>query len=411
MLIRFSFFMSCFFVASFGLKAQKNHPAIIIEVTQNATLQNEKGKAQTVIPGAAFFPEATIHLGPQGKLVILENGQFNVIEGEPSYAIKDRSQSMQTSTRNFDPTFAEYIKSALSTVNAGINKRQIKIKNVKEMGSGWGAKDGGGGSGWGVKDGGGGSGWGAKDGGGGSGWGVNDPKSKSGWGAKDPGGANGWGVKDPQKTGGWGVKDPKTSSGWGAKDPKGIGGWGAKDGGGGSGWSAADMTVVVTTPGGVYAPQVRELSWLKDDDVYESLVCIFDQDLNIVDQKITVGNTVLIDFSQLMPDQSYYWQVFSGGKKAISPPVTFTVLSQDDYTFNLENAKDSHIYQKVNDATKGLMEAVSFEDINLYAEAQNKYQQLMSFYPDNSLIKMCYMAFCIRMGQENLAKEISKSLP
>ena len=42
---------------------------------------------------------------------------------------------------------------------------------------------------------------------------------------------------------------------------------------------------------------------------------------------------------------------------------------------------------------KGLMEAVSFEDINMYAEAQNKYQQLMSFYPDNPLVKCAIWLF------------------
>ena len=170
------------------------------------------------------------------------------------------------------------------------------------------------------------------------------------------------------------------------------------------------MTIPIMTPGGIYAPTESQLNWIKDDDVYSSLICIFDQDMAIVGQEVTVGNTINFDFAQLEADKPYYWQVFAGNKKAISPPIVFSVLSQDDYLFNLENAHDSHIYKKANDATQGLMDAVALEDANMLALAQSKYQSLYTTYPDNILIKVSYMAFCLRLGQSSMARAIGQDL-
>jgi len=390
--------LAVFILMSWKAVAQDSHPAIIVEATGAITTVNDKGKKENVISGMSMFPPAKVSMAAGSKMVFLENDRFKIFEGLNDILLKKPDEDQRIAVKNFDPTFAEYLKAALSAVNTGIARKFIKLKS-NNLGSGWGVQDPKSKGGWGVQD--------PKSKGG---WGVQDPKSKGGWGVKDPGGNSGWGVSDPKKTGGWGVQDPKKSGGWGVQDPKSKGGWGTKDGKSNSGWGVKDMSILVTTPGGVYGPKPMQLNWLAEKGVNEYLVCIFDENLEIVQQKFSNVTYTVMDFSKLNAEKSYYWQVFAGNKQAISPAVTFSVLSQEDYDFNLNASGDSNIYKRVNETTRGLMNAVAFENNRMYADAQNTYESLTKADPGNKLVRLCHMAFSLRMGQENLAKDISKGL-
>ena len=91
-------------------------------------------------------------------------------------------------------------------------------------------------------------------------------------------------------------------------------------------------------------------------------------------------------------------------------PVTFSLLTKEDFDFNKNAASDSQIYDKVSVTVKGLMDAVAYENNKMYADAQNKYEKLMAAYPQNNLVRINYLAFCLRMGQTNKAKKIGKGI-
>ena len=405
-------------VSSIEISGQQA-PAIVLE--NNIKIKGKDAKGNNIIlkPGTAMMPKSSFELCKKSSLLILENDKFKFINEKGKYSTIPKSEEASGPSRlNFDPLFAEFLKASLAIVNNNVHHKNFKIKKKKSLGDGWGVSDPGNTGGWGVSDPGNTGGWGVSDPGNTGGWGVNDPDNTGGWGVSEPGNNGGWGVSDPGNTGGWGVNDPRNNGGWGVSDPGNNGGWGVNDPrnnvgwgvndpGNNGGWGKSDMTIQIQTPGGLYEPNKVNLKWIPQEGVEAYMVVVIDENLKLIKRETTNTNSMTFDMSDLIPGKSYYWQVLAKQKKAVSIPVTFDVASAQDVKEINNLPKDSDIYSKVNKATQGMMHAVAYEEQGMLALAMKTYGELSQKFPNNDLLKINYIAFCMRMGMTSKAREIA----
>ena len=412
---------------------QEVAPAIVIETSGTITSKTDKGAVFNVEAGSALANDAKLTLMAKANLLVLQNDKFVRVKKAGVLDLASNSDSdMENSALNFDPLFAEFIKASMAITFDKAHEGIWKIRYVNKRGDGWGATDPKNTGGWGVGDprntGGWGvgdprntGGWGVGDprntGGWGvtepkqtGGWGVGDPRNTGGWGVTDPRNTGGWGVGDPRNTGGWGVTDPKHTGGWGVGDPRNTGGWGVTDPKQTGGWTKEDMTIQVASPGGIYRAAEVKLSWVTQKDVTKYLFCIVDENLNMIYSQVVVGSSINIDLSKLDGAKTYYWQVFAGKKKAISPAVTFTLATKDQLKEVEAMYKDSDIYNKAAKSVQGMMEAVAYEVSKMYLDTYSKYEALVLANPSNDLVKIAYAGFCMRMGQDLKAKKLVEQI-
>ena len=407
--------------------AQADFPVVVVSTHGKVKSKLESGKCLKTSAGALLKKTATIQLKKNADAIIYVNNRFVSLNDKGKYKIEELASSgMRNAKLNFDPLFGEYIKSAITiTSQSGWN-----MKSNKSMGDGWSELSGLEKGGWGTTDpkekGGWGTtnpkekgGWGTTNpkekGGWGTtnpkekgGWGTTDPKEKGGWGTTDPKEKGGWGTTDPKEKGGWGTTDPKEKGGWGTTDPKEKGGWGTTDPKEKGGWGINDMNIEPACPGGIYKNGATVLRWLKAKDVEHYMICIFDEDVNLITNYVVHDTFVWVDLSKfnLDPQKTYYWQIIAYGQKLVSPPVTFVILPMEDQNEILETPKNSDIYSNTGPVVQGMMEAVAFESNKMNLEALNTYDKTLSQYPENKLLSMLYASFCVRMGQYSKAKMI-----
>ncbi len=411
----------------------QNPPCLIVETSGKISTYSAKGITKAVEPGNAYDGKTKVTIPKGGSVLVLAANRFTRLDKSGSVELPS-NESAETSitSLNFDPLFAEFLKASLAITIDAARSGEWKILNPKTKGDGWLATDPKKTGGWGATDPKKTGGWGATDPGKVGGWGVTDPKKTGGWGVTEPKKNGGWGATDPKKTGAWGTTDPKKTGGWGATDPGKAGGWGATDpskaGGWGEtdprktgswgatdpskagGWLAEDMTIQPACPGGLYKAGKSKISWVAQKDVKEYLFCVIDEDLKMVYSEVAKYNYINIDFSGLDKSKTYYWQVFAGKKKAISQPVTFKFVSDELAMEIEESCKDSDIYDAASPVVKGMMEAVAYENNNMLLATYNKYEKLLALSPMNDLLRMNYAAFCLRMGQNKMAKKIAEKI-
>jgi hypothetical protein len=442
------------------ISAQAVLPVVVVTTHGKVKSKLESGKCIKPVAGTLLKKEGTIKLKKNSDALVYANNKFITFSNKGNYPLENLAEkSTRNAKLNFDPLFGEYIKSAI--LITGQSKWKIKTNKSKGDGwneistmekGGWGTTDPKEKGGWGTTDpkdkGGWGTtnpkdkgGWGTTDpkdkggwgttnpkdkGGWGTtnpkdkgGWGTTDPKDKGGWGTTDPKDKGGWGTTDPKDKGGWGTTDPKDKGGWGTTDPKDKGGWGTTDpkdkGGWGTtdpkdkgGWGINDMNIEPACPGGIYKNGATVLRWSKSKDVEHYMICIFDEEVNLITNYVVQDTFVWLDLSKfnLDPQKTYYWQIIAYGQKLVSPPVTFVILPMEDQNEILETPKNSDIYSNTDPVVQGMMDAVALESNKMNMEALNTYDKILSQYPDNELVKMLYAAFCVRMGQYSKAKMI-----
>ena len=415
-------FLAFLVTSDMGIYAQAQAPSIILESNGKIKGKDANGKQIVLNSGTALMPNSKFELCKKSSLVMLENDKFKFINEKGNYTTKSKAQDASSVAKlNFDPTFAEFIKASLAIVNHNVHHENFKIKDKNTLGDGWGVSDPSNNGGWGVSDPSNNGGWGVSDPSNNGGWGVSDPSNNGGWGVSEPSNNGGWGVSDPNNNGGWGVSDPSNNGGWGVSDPNNNGGWGVNDprnnvGWGvndpanNGGWGVNDMTIKIQTPGGLYEPKKVELTWIAQDDVEAYLVIVMDQDLNLIKRETTTTNTITFDLSDLKTGGSFYWQVLAKEKKAVSIPVTFDVASKQDIMEINDLPKDSDIYTKVSKATQGMMHAVAYEDQGMFALSMKTYKELSLKYPNNNLLKINYIAFCMRMGMTSKARVLAQGI-
>lgn len=413
--------------------SQEDAPVIVIETSGTITSKTAKGTIYNVEAGSALANDAEVTLMAKANLLMLQKDKFvRVNKAGKLDLASDSDSDMENSALNFDPLFAEFIKASMAITFDKAHDGKWTIKNVTKRGDGWGVTDpkivngwgvgdprntGGWGvgdprntGGWGVGDPRNTGGWGVTDPKNNGGWGVGDPRNTGGWGVTDPRNTGGWGVGDPRNTGGWGVTDPKHTGGWGVGDPRNTGGWGVTDPKQTGGWTKEDMTIQIASPGGLYKASNVKLNWISQKGVTKYLFCIVDENLNMIYSQVVVGSFVNIDLSNLDRAKTYYWQVFAGKKKAISPAVTFTLATKDQLKEIEAMCKDSDIYDKAAKSVQGLMQAVAYEASKMYLDTYSKYESLVLTYPSNDLVKIAYAGFCMRMGQDLKAKKLVEQI-
>jgi hypothetical protein len=430
----------------------QEEPIFIIQTSNKIKARSVSAPDQTikVQAGAALMSGAKVKLDKKEELLVLNEGEFQWVSGEGVHVLEHKDEATQMMAFNFDPTFAEYLKASYAITMSNIAPDRFDLSENKNLGDGWGVTGGGGtggwgvtgGSGtggwgvtggggtggWGVTGGGGTGGWGVTGGGGTGGWGIQNPDSWGGWGVSDPtgtgawgvtggGGTGGWGVTGGGGTGGWGTINPTTTKGWGVTGGGGTGGWGVTGGGGTGGWGTEagdststgwikeDMTIFSMIPGGKYQKGNNVWAWIGHKDVEEYLVCIFNDSLDVVHAQVSNTPRTNVDLSKFEEGKPYYWQVFAKDKRAISTPISFNVISNQEYLEIRESSSFSDIYSKAGPAIQGLMQAAAFETNKLYAESKKVFDKLIDRYPKNDLVRMCYAAYAMRMGQPLEAKK------
>ncbi|MBK8643896.1 MAG: hypothetical protein IPN15_17330 [Saprospiraceae bacterium] len=442
------------------ISAQAVLPVVVVTTHGKVKSKLESGKCIKPVAGTLLKKEGTIKLKKNSDALVYANNRFITFSNKGKYPLENLAEkSTRNAKLNFDPLFGEYIKSAVLITgqsqwniktnksngdgwneiskmeNGGWGPTNPKEKggwgttNPKEKGGwgttgpkekgGWGTTDPKEKGGWGTTNpkekGGWGTtnpkekgGWGTTDPKEKSGWGTTDPKEKGGWGTTNPKDKGGWGTSDPKDKGGWGTTDPKEKGGWGTTDPKEKGGWGTSDPKDKGGWGINDMNIEPACPGGIYKNGATVLRWLKAKDVEHYMICIFDEDVNLITNYVVQDTFVWLDLSKfnLDPQKTYYWQIIAYGQKLVSPPVTFVILPMEDQNEILETPKNSDIYSNTDTVVKGMMEAVALESNKMNMEALNTYDKTLSQYPENKLLRMLYAAFCVRMGQYAKAKMI-----
>ena len=451
---------TAFFAPS--LSAQEE-PIFIIETSSKIKARGVSAPEQTikVQAGAALMSGAKVKLDNQEELLVLNDGEFQWVSGEGVHALEHSEDEEQMMAFNFDPTFAEYLKASYAITMSNIAPDRFDLSENKNLGDGWGVTGGGTSGGWGVTGGGTSGGWGVTGGGtsggwgvtgggtsggwgvtgggtsggwgvtgGGTsgGWGIQNPNSWGGWGVDDPTGTGGWGVTGGGTSGGWGVTGGGTSGGWGIKNPTTTKGWGVTGGGTSGGWGVTgggtsggwgieagdstagewvkdDMTIFSMIPGGKYQKSNNLWAWIGHRDVDEYLVCIFNDTLDVIHAQVSNTPRAMVDLSNLEEGKAYYWQVFAKDKRAISTPISFNVIADQDYEEIKESATFSDIYSKAGPEIQGLMLAAAFETNKLFAESKGVFDKLLAKHPNNDLVRMCYAAYCMRMGQPLEAKK------
>ena len=332
------------------ISAQAVLPVVVVTTHGKVKSKLESGKCIKPVAGTLLKKEGTIKLKKNSDALVYANNRFITFSNKGKYPLENLAEkSTRNAKLNFDPLFGEYIKSAVLITG----QSQWNIKTNKSNGDGW----------------------------------NEISKMENG----------GWGPTNPKEKGGWGTTNPKEKGGWGTTDPKEKGGWGIND-----------MNIEPACPGGIYKNGATLLRWLKAKDVEHYMICIFDEEVNLITNYVVQDTFVWLDLSKfnLDPQKTYYWQIIAYGQKLVSPPVTFVILPMEDQNEILETPKNSDIYSNTDTVVKGMMEAVALESNKMNMEALNTYDKTLSQYPENKLLRMLYAAFCVRMGQYAKAKMI-----
>ena len=376
------------------ISAQAVLPVVVVTTHGKVKSKLESGKCIKPVAGTLLKKEGTIKLKKNSDALVYANNRFITFSNKGKYPLENLAEkSTRNAKLNFDPLFGEYIKSAVLITG----QSQWNIKTNKSEGDGWNEISTMENGGWGPTN--------PKEKGG---WGTTNPKEKGGWGTTNPKEKGGWGTTDPKEKGGWGTTNPKEKGGWGTTDPKEKGGWGTTNPKEKGGWGINDMNIEPACPGGIYKNGATVLRWLKAKDVGHYMICIYDEDVNLVTNYVVQDTFVWLDLSKFNLDhqKTFYWQIIAYGQKLVSPPVTFVILPMEDQNEILETPKNSDIYSNTDPVVQGMMEAVAWESNKMNMEALNTYDKTLSQYPENKLLRMLYAAFCVRMGQYSKAKMI-----
>ncbi len=378
-----------------GLFAQsETMPVILVSADGKVTYQDNS--KLNVIPGSIMKKSGSLIVSPKGKAIVYHNYMFVEVSGDQSPISLDKlfvdDQSLVSKS---ELSFGEKMSDAV--YNASISG--VKMKNQKDLVSGWGDKTGSGKDGWGDKTGSGKDGWGDKTGSG-----------KDGWGDKTGSGKDGWGDKTGSGKDGWGDKTGSGKDGWGDKTGSGKDGWGDKTGSGKDGWGDKDIRTRSSCPGGKYVEDVNVLSWepLKGTKIYTFV--IEDMEHNLIYTTQVKGQEYALNskVAKLKNGTKYAWYIHHPTKKEVSTPVFFSIVSKEMEDKTLKSVQSADIYKKSNADIRLLMEAHQMEGEGFLLSAQTKYKKAIVMSPKNSLPKMMYSLFCKNMNEVESAVKALK---
>ncbi|MFZ1526670.1 MAG: hypothetical protein WAT22_17745 [Saprospiraceae bacterium] len=334
-----------------GLFAQsETMPVILVSADGKVTYQDNS--KLNVIPGSIMKKSGSLIVSPKGKAIVYHNYMFVEVSGDQSPISLDKlfvdDQSLVSKS---ELSFGEKMSDAV--YNASISG--VKMKNQKDLVSGWGDKTGSGKDGWGDKTG----------------------SGKDGWGDKTGSGKDGWGDKTGSGKDGWGDKDIRTRS---------------------------------SCPGGKYVEDVNVLSWepLKGTKIYTFV--IEDMEHNLIYTTQVKGQEYALNskVAKLKNGTKYAWYIHHPTKKEVSTPVFFSIVSKEMEDKTLKSVQSADIYKKSNADIRLLMEAHQMEGEGFLLSAQTKYKKAIVMSPKNSLPKMMYSLFCKNMNEVESAVKALK---
>lgn len=421
------YFMTTSILLVFGaiVAAQMSPPSIIVDVSGRSEAVTKDGYIIDLEPGVLLNEGSKIIVGNEASVLLLRDNEFVNYTKRGEYEVVKMNETIDVN--NYDAEFADYIRYNMAVTLDNVDDKVVSAGAVNSLGDGWGSKGTKAKGGWGSKGTSKIGGWGPNGTSKVGGWGPKGTKSKGGWGAKGTTSTGGWGANGTKAKGGWGVTPPKKTGGWGATGTKAKGGWGAtgtkSKGGWGvekesdnenPNWDVSDMTLESAFPGGHYDQSFVELSWSPAEGVDSYMVCVIDEDMNMVDATISDRPYVVFDFRDFDTSKTYYWQVFAHNKKTISQATVFKVKNRyNNNTNSLRMAiepESSDIYDSASPAMKGLMEAIALENSQYFYDATKQYESLMYKYPNNKLIIISYAAFCQRMEMNDKALDLFKKI-
>ncbi len=349
-------------------------PLVLVSQQGELSYKGESKKNLDIAPGALLSINGHLKLKDKSTAVLLCNEGFNVLMSGKVDLKKLCGDSVSVKSLGLDGSFSQSILSSveLAYVAKDQNSGWINVKDAKmNAGDGWGAGEKGG--------------WGAGEKGG---WGAGE---KGGWGAGEKGG---WGAGEK---GGWGAGE---KGGWGAGEK---GGWGAGEKGG---WGGNGNSIHLIMPFGKATGKSVRFSWSKPANANSFMLRIMDANQVVLDSMVVKDTFAMVDLTRktMVAGEHYSWNVTAMGDSPISSnTLMFAPMAGDAKKAIQSKISKSKIYYKLDPVAKMLMEAVAYEQEQMYYHAADTYMKTKKQDSKNNLAKMMHAAFWMRGGMTILA--------
>jgi hypothetical protein len=236
------------------------------------------------------------------------------------------------------------------------------------------------------------------------GWG--NQQQKDGWGNQQQ--KDGWGtsgdtstIANRQPRDGWGTSGDSSSTiankqprdGWGNQQQK-------------DGWGGQGRRIHLIMPIGKLEAKSTHFSWSRPANTSAYKIEIRDMNGKEVYANVVKDTFLYINLKDLnlAVEDVYYWRVsdaYCGFSE--SNIYDFAIQTEEAKNSSLAKLSKSKIYATADETTRGLIEAVQFEEDHWYYEVSQIYKKLKEKNPDNNLVKMLHAAFWMRGGQTVMA--------
>ncbi len=209
-------------------------------------------------------------------------------------------------------------------------------------------------------------------------------------------------VAKDQNSGWINVKDAKMKAGdgWGAGEK---GGWGAGEKGG---WGGNGNSIHLIMPFGKATGKSVRFSWSKPANANSFILKIMDANQVVIDSMVVKDTFAMVDLTRktMVAGEHYSWNVTAMGDSPISSnTLMFAPMAGDAKKAIQSKISKSKIYYKLDPVAKMLMEAVAYEQEQMYYHAADTYMKTKKQDSKNNLAKMMHAAFWMRGGMTILA--------
>ncbi len=336
--------------------AQEETPVILLASRGKIKYQSPgHPERQTVISGAVLKKGGILSLKKSGYAVVFCDGQLRQLRGKQPVSLAEQFPENKGMVKlNFDMAFGEHVLAAVSMAAHPGNSADAwgSVKTASGSGDGWG----------GVKT----------VSGSGDGWGGVKTVSGSG---------DGWGTV-------------KTATGTG------------------DGWGGKGQKVIAIHPFGKLSGATTTLSWSRPAGGQTFQVKVMDSQGKPVAETTTKDTSWVLNLAQLKLSEGrqYQWSITPQGDQTMTSNVlSFEVGDGFVESKALQKLESSEIYQQSPEALQGLMQAVAFEQSELYSAAARTYLELQKANPRDKMIRLMHAAFWMRYGLKPVAERAYKS--
>jgi len=342
---------ACLLLCGESIQAQDIVPVALVAAS-GKVVYTSAGAKQKLVPGAVMKPSGTLTLGKKSSVLLLCDGQFKQLKGKQSATLSTQFQEPAPGAPrlSFDLIFSNYVMSALQLA-----------ASPESAGDGWGAVRTGTGTG---------DGWGAVR----TGTGTGD-----GWGSV----RTGTGTGD-----GWGVVRTGTGTG--------------------DGWGGKGNNIRAIQPFGKLMPGSAVFRWSKPAGNRTFKLTISDLHNQTVLETNTLDTFYTVDLTKapFQAGTKYQWSVASDeAPAAVSNTLQMELSDDAQRNAAIERVQRAASYAQNPPDVQQLMQAVSLEQADFFAEAAGIYSALQKTQPKNQLVRLMHAAFWMRYGLKEVARE------